>query len=284
MTAQHAAAPRPRLRNLWAVDDREHWNTVSYNVHEYAGNSEAVETTDEALNSTASSLETNRASVTGGLIYRVRRRRGTRRASGLSADYGHGQTTALWTPVLTFTDTANTAPGIGITSVSAVTPPDTVTTISTYASPYTLAHAPTYSSFQSPLAQLLRKVHVAYPLSSEASAKLANFIQRLSANESDLAEEGVIPNLAAFDGLITFLVSHPWVRVPALTITRGGAFAAIWDQERTARVRLDFVGSTRARWVVVNTGPAPTNGSGEVDQKQLDGILRAYNAKEWMAA
>ena len=137
---------------------------------------------------------------------------------------------------------------------------------------------------QSPFALLGRKIDVArHRLPIGIAAKLKAFVQRILDDEADFREEGVTPNVGAFDGLIGFLVRHPQVRMPGLALARDGAFAAIWDNGREARIRLDFVGRTRVRWVIVNTGPVLGNGTGEVDQVNLDAIIDAYGAKRWMA-
>jgi hypothetical protein len=194
---------------------------------------------------------------------------------------------------ITIATTANTAPDVGITTEFSVTPASgaVATTSVFYLGTTSGAVTPSFPlgthsrAINSPFTQLSRKVDEAAPrLSHDIADKLKNFVQRLLTDESDLTDEGVIPKLAAFDGLTAFLVRHPWVRMPGLTITREGAFAAFWDYERKARIRLDFIDATRVRWVVVNTGAAPANGTGEVDQIALDAIIEAYNAKEWMSA
>jgi hypothetical protein len=176
--------------------------------------------------------------------------------------------------------TANTAPGVGIAAAFSVTPASGAVATTP------LFPLDTHSrASDPPFTQLSRKVDEAAPrLSNEIADELKNFVQRLLIDESDLTDEGVIPKPAAFDGLIAFLARHPWVRMPGLTITRAGTFAAFWDNDRKARIRLDFIGPTRVRWVVVTTGASAANGTGDVDQTALDPIIEAYNAKEWMSA
>jgi hypothetical protein len=180
--------------------------------------------------------------------------------------------------IVTVVHTANTAQRTGINAVLTSTPAfGAGTTPRSYLDTKSQA-------IQSPFAQLSRILGIAPALSGDVAAKIKVFIERILANEGDLTEEGIVPNLSAFHGLIVFLVRHPLVRMPGLTITRDGAFAAIWDHGREARIRLDFIGTRRVRWVIVNTGPVAANGSGELDQKGLDAIMEAYGAQEWMTA
>ena len=46
--------------------------------------------------------------------------------------------------------------------------------------------------------------------------------------------------------------------MPGLTVTEDGAFAAIWDVEQRARIRIDFVGDGKAKWVIATE--IPTSG------------------------
>jgi hypothetical protein len=136
---------------------------------------------------------------------------------------------------------------------------------------------------QSPLAPLVQKVNEArLSLSQPIAERLWNFVQQLAEDESDFTDEGVVPRVAALDGLISFLANHSQARLPRLTMTREGAFAAIWDKQQEARIRLDFLDSTKVRWVIVSNDTSVATGSGEAIQTALDAIIEAHSANEWM--
>ncbi len=137
----------------------------------------------------------------------------------------------------------------------------------------------------SPVAQLAQRLDRARSqLPAAAAVTLDKFINRRMINESDLVEEGLVPRLNAFDGLIAFLAGHPSVRMPGLTLTRDADVSAIWDNDQTDRIRFDFRDHRRVRWVVVRTSPEPASGSGEISLEAVDRIIEAHNAKDWMAA
>jgi hypothetical protein len=121
-------------------------------------------------------------------------------------------------------------------------------------------------------------------LSTTLGEAIRQFVGRLLADRPDLIEEGVSPSLDAFSGLVSFLADHPSVRVPGLTITPEGAVAAIWDHERTARIRLDFIDQTRVQWVVVGSEAKAKSGKGVVDRRDVRHIIEAYHANDWMIA
>jgi hypothetical protein len=137
----------------------------------------------------------------------------------------------------------------------------------------------------SPVAQLAQRLDGARgKLTKETTAKLETFVNRIISVESDLVDEGLMPRLGAFDGLIALLAGHPQNRMPGLTLTREGDLVAIWDNDRNDRIRFDFRDHKRVRWVLVRTSPKPASGSGEVSLDAVDGIIEAHHVADWMVA
>ena len=194
--------------------------------------------------------------------------------------YDQGAVTTLYDQPIITSDTSSTSPELGLFRSVAVTPASGSVAIT---SPTAWASCP--QAMPSPVAQLVQRLDRARgKLTTEAADALKEFVSRLISNESDLVDEGLVPRPGAFDGLIAFFAGHPWVRMPGLTLTREGDFAAIWDNDRKDRIRFDFREQGRVRWVVVRASPEPATGSGELNLKAVDGIIETHNAKDWMAA
>jgi hypothetical protein len=150
-----------------------------------------------------------------------------------------------------------------------------------------LSHAPLVSvegqRGAKSIASLLEAKLYATWISWDLTMGLIGFVHRLRFLEEDYAEEGIKPNVEGFDGLLAYLSRHTSVRMPSLSITREGAFAAIWDGANNSRVRLDFSNKTEVHWVIVSEDSEERllGGSGVLSMTGIDGILEAYGATAW---
>jgi hypothetical protein len=123
-------------------------------------------------------------------------------------------------------------------------------------------------------------------ISQRVASGLRSFVEQLARDQDELEDEGVVPSIAGFEGLLAFLSVHQRVRMPSLTVSDEGAFVALWDMGQRARVRIDFTGDGKAKWVIATIeGPtgALLGGSGIASVASLDNIVEAYDAWAWMS-
>lgn len=103
-------------------------------------------------------------------------------------------------------------------------------------------------------------------------------------SDGELEEDGISPSLSSFDDLLLFLSAMPWVKTPAVGITRRGEFQVSWQVKGApANVVLVFLGDRNVRWYRVDervrahirhaTGVDPL-GSFEMWRAMIDAALK----------
>jgi hypothetical protein len=102
-------------------------------------------------------------------------------------------------------------------------------------------------------------------------------------------DETITPVRSSLDDLLRFLSERPWVKAPALGLTRDGKFQAAWnygDRPNNANLTLVFLGQSNVRWYRLDARKRTLvrHGTGVDPLDELAAVIDAMGANPWMTA
>ena len=90
----------------------------------------------------------------------------------------------------------------------------------------------------------------------------------------------------ALIGLLTFLSAHTALKLPEITTTAAGTWAAQWRRDADHNVNVHFVDATMARYSIFSREPRAKPGEaqawGSIEIAGLFDVAKGYRAEKWM--
>jgi hypothetical protein len=118
--------------------------------------------------------------------------------------------------------------------------------------------------------------------------RLGKRLEQLYAVAREAHPEQAPPSLASLKALTAFLVRHPELNYPQVTLTPGGDLTAEWSAGRGKLLSLDFLGAEDVRFVIFAPDPGrPYKTVRASGRATLEGVMRIaqpYDVLAWAGA
>lgn len=95
------------------------------------------------------------------------------------------------------------------------------------------------------------------------------------------------PSAYSFSVMLAYLANNPELKTPSITYNFDGEFSAIWNVPKLKRLTIDFISSTKVRWVYIDTKNNMDDSihvGGVTPMKLLRNSLDVYGDFSWMNA